>query len=152
MTNERDYIYTMQRKENQCKIYISRADQEYELNGYHTKEEGRLVQEAARLQNEMAQISDGEERKYHLRRQKELTARMEEIVRDVSPDVYMRILEERKRKDQAAARFESGKPRPQAGEENKKAYDLSQKQRAQESRYPSGSEKPPNIPLRMWPA
>ena len=121
MANERDYIYTMQRKENQCKIYISRADQEYELNGYHTKEEGRLIQEAARLQNEMAQISDGEERKYHLRRQKELTDRMEEIVRDVSPDVYVRILEERKRKNQAAAKFESGKPRPEAVEEPKKA-------------------------------
>ncbi|MGX8688212.1 MAG: ATP-binding protein [bacterium] len=106
MANERDYIYNMQRKENQCKIYISRADQEYEINGFHTKEEGRLIQEAAKLQYEMAQISDGEERKYHQRRQKELTARMEEICRDVSPDIYMQILEERKRKNQAAARYE----------------------------------------------
>ena len=107
MANERDYIATMQRKENQCKIYIRKADQEYELNGFHTKEEGRLIQEAAKLQYEMAQISDGEERKYHQRRQKELTARMEEICRDVSPDVYMQILEERKRKNQAAARYDA---------------------------------------------
>ena len=102
---ERDYIYNMQRKENQCKVYVSKADAEYEINGYHTKEEGRLIQEAARLQYEMAQISDGEERKYHQRRQRELTARMEEICRDVSPEIYMQILEERKRKNQAAAGY-----------------------------------------------
>lgn len=102
---ERDYIYNMQRKENQCKVYISKADAEYEINGYHTKEEGRLIQEAAKLQYEMAQISDGEERKYHQRRQRELTARMEEICRDVSPEIYMQIIEERKRKNQAASKF-----------------------------------------------
>ncbi len=95
---ENDYIYIMQRKENQCRAYLQKADAIFEENGgIHTKDEGKNLQEAAKIQYEMAQLSDGEERKYHLRRQKEISARIEEVLKAVSPDTYYRMMEDRAR-------------------------------------------------------
>ena len=87
-----DYIEKMQRKENLCRAYIQKADEAYRIVGKHCAEEGRNLQEAIRLQNEMAEISDGEERNFHLRRQKELETRLREVVKEVSPETYLKIV------------------------------------------------------------
>ena len=94
-----DYIETMRRKENLCKAYVQKADDEYNRKGVHTKEEGRYIQEAVKLQYEMAQISDGAEREFHIRRQKELNARLNEIVMVVSPEVYQRLMAKKQKDD-----------------------------------------------------
>ena len=94
----RDYIDNMQRMENECQVYLQKADIEFEQAGVHTKEEGRYLQEAAKLLTEMAQISDGSMRTYYQRRCKDITARIEKVLREVSPDVYQRIMLERNRK------------------------------------------------------
>ncbi len=94
-----DYIETMRRKENLCKAYVQKADDEYSRKGMHTKEEGRYIQEAVKLQYEMAQISDGAERDFHIRRQKELNTRLNEIVMTVSPEVYQRLMAKRQKDD-----------------------------------------------------
>lgn len=94
----RDYIDNMQRMENECQVYLQKADIEFEQAGVHTKEEGRYLQEAAKLLTEMAQVSDGSMRTYYQRRCKDITARIEKVLREVSPDIYQRIMMERNRK------------------------------------------------------
>lgn len=94
----RDYIDNMQRMENECQVYLQKADIEFEQAGAHTKEEGRYLQEAAKVLTEMAQVSDGAMKTHYQRRCKEVTARIEAVLREVSPDVYQRIMIERNRK------------------------------------------------------
>ncbi len=91
MTFGPDYIATMQRKENMCRSYLHKADDAYRENGEHCAEEGRYLQEAIRLQHEMAEISDGEERSFHQRKQKELEEKLREVIRVVNPETYARI-------------------------------------------------------------
>ncbi|MBQ9155528.1 MAG: ATP-binding protein [Eubacterium sp.] len=92
-----DYISMMQRKENQCRAWLAKADEEYLREGCHTKDEGRYLQEATKLQYEMAQLSDGEERRFHQRRVKDLSLRLEEVLKEVSPETYLRVLQSRNR-------------------------------------------------------
>ncbi len=87
----RDYIETMQRKENLFRAYLQKADDAYQEQGVHCAEEGRYLQEAGKLQNEMAEISSGEEREYHIRRQKEIEQRLNEVIKVVNPDLYLRM-------------------------------------------------------------
>ncbi|MBR2189809.1 MAG: ATP-binding protein [Eubacterium sp.] len=87
----RDYIETMQRKENLCRAYLQKAEDAFQEQGAHNADEGRYLQEAVKLQYEMAEISDGEERKFHQRRQKEIEARLKEVIRVVSPETYSRM-------------------------------------------------------------
>ena len=96
---ENDYIQNMQRMENECRLYIQKADDEFEKYGKHTKEEGRYLQEAARLQTEMAELSDGELRKYHERRAREIGKRIEAVVQAVSPETYQKMIAERSRRE-----------------------------------------------------
>lgn len=91
MAMARDYIETMQRKENLCRAYIQKADDALAAAGAHCAEEGRYLQEAVRLQYEMAEISDGEERRFHQRRQKELEARLQEVIKAVNPEKYAEL-------------------------------------------------------------
>ncbi len=86
-----DYIEKMQRKENLFRAYMQKADDAYANAGKHCAEEGKNLQEAVKLQYEMAEISEGEERNFHLRRQKEVEQRLREVIKEVSPDTYMRI-------------------------------------------------------------
>ena len=86
-----DYIEKMQRKDNLSRAYVQKADDAYRRAGKHSAEEGRYLQEAIKRQFEMAEISDGEERDFHLRRQKELETRLREVVSEVSPETYMKI-------------------------------------------------------------
>ncbi len=107
---ENDYIQNMQKMENECRLYIQKADDEFERNGGHTKEEGRYLQEAARLQSEMAQISDGELRKYHERRAREIGKRIEAVVQSVSPETYQKMMAERARKENGGADRRDDRP------------------------------------------
>ena len=120
---EKDYISIMQKKENLCRAYLRKADYEYAEKGRHTKDEGRYLQEASKLQFEMAQLSDGEARQHHLRRQKEIDAKIVEIAREVSPDVYQRILQEnesKKRGDSRTSASSSGKKQEKSGKKSVK--------------------------------
>ena len=87
----RDYIETMNRKENLCRAYLQKAEDAYMEKGAHNAEEGRYLQEAVKLQYEMAEISDGEERNFHIKRQKELETRLREVIKVVSPETYARM-------------------------------------------------------------
>ena len=103
----RDYIETMQRKDNLFRAYMQKADDAFAEKGVHNADEGRYLQEAVKLQHEMAEISDGEERSFHLRRQKEVEERLKEVIRIVSPEAYARM-EGRKLQNDPAANKTSG--------------------------------------------
>ena len=118
---EKDYISIMQKKENLCRAYLRKADYEYAEKGRHTKDEGRYLQEASKLQFEMAQLSDGEARQHHLRRQKEIDAKIVEIAREVSPDVYQRILHENESKKRGDSRDGSASSKSKQEKSGKKA-------------------------------
>ncbi len=104
-----DYIEKMQRKDNLCRAYVQKADEAYSAAGKHCAEEGRYLQEAVKLQFEMAQISDGEERNFHLRRQKELEERLREVISEVSPETYMKITGKTSSKDSTNTNSASSK-------------------------------------------
>ena len=112
----RDYIETMQRKDNLFRAYIQKADDAFAEKGVHNADEGRYLQEAVKLQHEMAEISDGEERSFHLRRQKEVEERLKEVIRIVSPEAYARMEGRKLQNDPAANKTSGG-----AGAANKDA-------------------------------
>ena len=112
-----DYIEKMQRKENLCRAYIQKADEAYRIVGKHCAEEGRNLQEAIRLQNEMAEISDGEERNFHLRRQKELETRLREVVKEVSPETYLKIVRKTSSKGSTNTNNAASSSSPASGED-----------------------------------
>ena len=114
----RDYIETMQRKENLFRAYVQKADDAYEEAGGHCAEEGRYLQEAGKLQNEMAQISSGEERDYHLRRQKEIEQRLNEVIKVVNPELYLRMTTKTVPKNTAANAKPSGTGSAPASDED----------------------------------
>ncbi len=97
----RDYIETMQRKENLCRAYLQKAENAFVEKGEHNAEEGRYLQEAVKLQYEMAGISDGEERLFHQRRQKEIEQRLKEVIKAVSPETYARMEKKELQKNNA---------------------------------------------------
>ncbi|MBQ3090719.1 MAG: ATP-binding protein [Oscillospiraceae bacterium] len=80
-----DYIGKMQTKENLCLANLQKAEEEYERNGKHTKEECVYLQRAANLRYEMARMSVGEERLYQQRKLREINERIFKIIKILDP-------------------------------------------------------------------
>ncbi len=81
-----DYISMMQRQENMCTSYILKAEQERMKNGgTHSKEECIYLQEAAKLEAEMAAMSTGASRARHQQKKQDLDRRIRMIVMELRP-------------------------------------------------------------------
>ncbi|MBQ3215403.1 MAG: ATP-binding protein [Oscillospiraceae bacterium] len=91
---DNDYIRKMQTKENLCVAYEAQAENEFDRNGGKpSKEQCRLLQQAAYLRYEMARMSVGEERLYQQRRLKELNDQIRKIATAIDPELAKRIAE-----------------------------------------------------------
>lgn len=92
--DDKNYLSTMQQKENLCLAYMQKADDEYFRNNQiHTNQECIYLQKAANLRSEMARISVGDERAYQSRKLQELNKRIEAIIRILDPDLLKRMKE-----------------------------------------------------------
>lgn len=118
---DNDYIRKMQTKENLCVAYELQAENEFDRNGGKpSKEQCRLLQQAAYLRYEMARMSIGEERLYQQRRLKELNDQIRKIATAIDPDLARRIAEasqkENAKKDPAPStnKAETGKAQTKA--------------------------------------
>lgn len=81
-----DYISMMQRQENMCMSYILKAEKERSRNGgAHSKEECIYLQEAAKLEAEMAAMSTGAARSMHQQKKVDLDRRIRMIVMELQP-------------------------------------------------------------------
>lgn len=95
---DNDYIRKMQTKENLCIAYEQQAENEFDRNGGKpSKEQCRLLQQAAYLRYEMARMSIGEERLYQQRRLKELNDQIRKIATAIDPELAKRIAEANKK-------------------------------------------------------
>lgn len=89
-----DYLDQLGAKENLCRDYMDKADAIYEFNEFQpSKEECLYLQKAAMLHSEMAQMSIGEEQRYHQRKVHELNQRIKNIVRVIDPARYKQLQE-----------------------------------------------------------
>lgn len=94
------YIDKAVAKENLCMAYMQKADMAREENDLlPSKEEFQYLRQAATLRNELARMSVGDARAYHIRKLKELTERTNEVVRYIDPDLYKKILEQKAAKE-----------------------------------------------------
>lgn len=101
---DNDYIRKMQTKENLCLAYEQQAENEFDRNGGKpSKEQCRLLQQAAYLRYEMARMSVGEERLYQQRRLKELNDQIRRIATAIDPELAKRIAEAAKKETAAKA-------------------------------------------------
>ena len=99
---DNDYIRKMQTKENLCIAYEQQAENEFDRNGGKpSKEQCRLLQQAAYLRYEMARMSIGEERLYQQRRLKELNEQIRKIATAIDPELAKRIAEANKKESAA---------------------------------------------------
>lgn len=100
---DNDYIRKMQTKENLCLAYMRQADDEFDRNGGKpSKEQCKLLQQAAYLRFEMARMSVGEERLYQQRKLQELNRQIRDIARQIDPELAKRM--------EAANSQDKGKP------------------------------------------
>lgn len=84
-----DYISVMQRNENMCMSYILKAQQERSRNGgVASKAECVYLQEAAKLQAEMAAMSIGAARKQHEDQKRDLDSRIRMLVAELEPERF----------------------------------------------------------------
>lgn len=91
------YIERMQRLENEFNSLILRADQCYIDKGCkHSKEECLYLQKAIDIQSEMANISLGAAREYHIGQRRELNKRLNETIFAIDPEYFKRKVEEKK--------------------------------------------------------
>lgn len=91
------YIERMQRLENEFNSLILRADQCYIDKGCkHSKEECLYLQKAMDIQSEMANISLGAAREYHIGQRRELNKRLNETIFAIDPEYFKRKVEEKK--------------------------------------------------------
>ena len=102
------YIDKAVAKENLCMAYMQKADMAREDNDFlPSKEEFQYLRQAAQLRNELAKMSVGEARAYHVRKLKELTERTNEVVRYIDPDLYKKF-QEQKEKEREALKTANG--------------------------------------------
>lgn len=95
-----NYVANMQLKESQCAAFERQAEDEFDRNGGKpSKEQCRLLQQAAYLRYEMARMSVGEERYYQQRRLKELNDQIKKIALVIDPDLARRMAEANQKKD-----------------------------------------------------
>ena len=95
-----NYVANMQLKESQCAAFERQAEDEFDRNGGKpSKEQCRLLQQAAYLRYEMARMSVGEERFYQQRRLKELNDQIKKIALVIDPDLARRMAEAAQKKD-----------------------------------------------------
>lgn len=88
-----NYSGDLDYKERLCNSYMSLAEQAYEENGSKPcAEQCRYLQKAITLQQEMAQISIGEEQKYHQRQVAILNKQIREIIRVINPEIYQKLV------------------------------------------------------------
>ncbi len=117
---DNDYIRKMQTKENLCVAYEQQAEDELDRNGGKpSKEQCRLLQQAAYLRYEMARMSVGEERLYQQRRLKELNDQIRKIATAIDPELAKRIAEAAKKETAPKAapadnKVEAGKTQAKA--------------------------------------
>lgn len=90
-----DYLKRMQHYENVFAENMNLAKEAYDTNGKHTKEECTYYQKAAMCQMEMANISLGAEKTYHQQRLREINQKIEQIVKELNPDAYQRMMEKK---------------------------------------------------------
>ena len=89
---DNDYIRKMQTKENLCLAYMRQADDEFDRNGGKpSKEQCKLLQQAAYLRFEMARMSVGEERLYQQRKLQKLNRQIRDIARQIDPELAKRM-------------------------------------------------------------
>ncbi|MBQ9148102.1 MAG: ATP-binding protein [Oscillospiraceae bacterium] len=101
---DNDYIKKMQTKENLCLAYERQAEDEFDRNGGKpSKEQCRLLQQAAYLRYEMARMSIGEERYYQQRRLRELNEQIKKIAIAIDPEMAKRIAEAAQKSKEAKA-------------------------------------------------
>ena len=109
---DNDYIRKMQTKENLCLAYMRQADDEFDRNGGKpSKEQCKLLQQAAYLRFEMARMSVGEERLYQQRKLQELNRQIRDIARQIDPELAKRM--------EAANSQDKGKPQDKPAPGNK---------------------------------
>ena len=117
---DNDYIRKMQTKENLCIAYEQQAENELDRNGGKpSKEQCRLLQQAAYLRYEMARMSIGEERLYQQRRLKELNEQIRKIATAIDPELAKRIAEANKK--ESAAKGAPATNKAEAGKTQAKA-------------------------------
>lgn len=117
---DNDYIRKMQTKENLCIAYEQQAENEFDRNGGKpSKEQCRLLQQAAYLRYEMARMSIGEERLYQQRRLKELNEQIRKIATAIDPELAKRIAEASKK--ESAAKATPATNKAEAGKSQSKA-------------------------------
>ncbi len=86
------YLDSIIEKENICKALIRKADLLFQLNeGKHTEQECVLLQRAATIQYELAQMTENEERKAHAMRVSELNGRIKSIYMQINPEKYRKM-------------------------------------------------------------
>lgn len=91
---EDNYIRIMRRNENDYAEYMSRADEIFRKNGDKpSKEECIQLQMAAMCQSAMADISMGEEQRYHQRCLKDVNKRIASILKALDPEGYKEKME-----------------------------------------------------------
>ena len=92
---ESSHIKSLIKKENLFKDYILQANLIYQVNGdKHTEEECVILQRAADLQSEMAQITTGYERETHRMKVAELNEKIAVIYKQIDPEKYESIKNE----------------------------------------------------------
>lgn len=97
---ENNYYKAMKLKESECASAMRNADIAYEQYGGHCEEECKYLQQAAKLHYEMAQMNIGSQALYHKRRIQELNTKIKDIMREIDPDRYSRIVSSEKKEDE----------------------------------------------------
>lgn len=111
-----NYVANMQLKESQCAAFERQAEDEFDSNGGKpSKEQCRLLQQAAYLRYEMARMSVGEERYYQQRRLKELNDQIKKIALVIDPDLARRMAEANQKKDAPKSSGKSDTTKTQSG-------------------------------------
>lgn len=99
---ESNYYKTMKAKENECSNAMRMADIAYEQNGGHCEEECKYLQQAAKLHYDMSQMNVGSQAIYHRRKIQELNTKIKDIMREIDPERYKRIISGEKAKKEEA--------------------------------------------------
>ena len=111
----RDSYTDISRLQNSYNEYYAKARKAYEDNqNRHCKEECVFLQKALECQVDLAGLTFGSEKKFHLARKDEITREIQEILKELDPAVYERWRQAK------AAQSAGGRQDPGAAPEEKK--------------------------------
>ena len=121
-----NYLYKMRRLENSYLDYVrTAADVRAGNKGAPSREECVWLQKAAACQSEMANLSVGEERRYHQRKLREISLQIQDIVRELDPDAFKSWEKSRSNKDADSSHETGSSGNANKGTGNKTSEDES---------------------------